>query len=292
MAMGLAGHYDFLDGVIHSYTCDATCGLFNIWCRNLKPAFSFLLSPPYMNTDEAVAYCIAEFEALIAALEDYTGKRFSAAKLRESINLYDAARERIGAIYQANQNGMTVRYLDLYQMNLALQVLPIETIIPIYDSYLSNIRISPGKGAKHRIMISGSVVSDPDILELIEALGGGIVVDDTCLGYRLVRERVPAREDSLSALAHYYLDRPPCSSRADFPARKDYILKTISAFNVDAVIFMHQKFCEPHLADHPFLKNVLAEKGIPHVQLELEGEGLSGQIKTRMEGFFEMLEAR
>ena len=292
MAMGLAGHYDFLDGVIHSYTCDATCGLFNIWCRNLKPAFSFLLSPPYMNTDEAVAYCIAEFEALIAALEDYTGKRFSAARLQESINLYDAARERIGAIYQANQNGATVRYLDLYQMNLALQVLPIETVVPIYDSYLSNIRISPRRGAKHRIMISGSVVSDPDILERIEALGGGIVVDDTCLGYRLVRERVPAREDPLSVLAHYYLDRPPCSSRADFPARKDYILKTISAFDVDAVIFMHQKFCEPHLADHPFLKNVLAEKGIPQVQLELEGEGLSGQIKTRLEGFFEMLEAR
>jgi benzoyl-CoA reductase subunit C len=31
MAMGLAGHYDFLDGLIHSYTCDSTCGLFNIW---------------------------------------------------------------------------------------------------------------------------------------------------------------------------------------------------------------------------------------------------------------------
>jgi benzoyl-CoA reductase/2-hydroxyglutaryl-CoA dehydratase subunit BcrC/BadD/HgdB len=292
MAMGLAGHYDFLDGLIHSYTCDSTCGLFNIWCRNLKPAFSFLLSPPYMNTDEAVAYCIAEFEALIAALEDYTGKRFSATRLQESINLYDAARERIGAIYQANQNGATVRYLDLYQINLALQVLPIERVVPFYDGYLSNVRMNPGKGAKHRIMISGSVVSDPDIMERIEALGGGIVADDTCLGYRLVQQRVPAREDPLSALAHYYLDRPPCSSRADFPARKEYILKTISAFDVDAVIFMHQKFCEPHLADHPFLKNVLAEKGIPQVQLELEGEGLSGQIKTRLEGFFEMLEAR
>jgi len=291
MAMGLAGHYDFLDGVIHSYTCDATCGLFNIWCRNLKPAFSFLLSPPYMNTDEAVAYCIAEFKALIAALEDYTGKQFSAGRLRKSINLYDAARERIGAIYQANRNGAAVRYLDLYQMNLALQVLPIETVVPFYDGYLSNIRMSPGKGARRRVMISGSVVSDPDILERIEALGGDIVADDTCLGYRLVRERVPPREDPLSALAHYYLDRPPCSSRADFPARKDYILKTISAFGVNAVIFMHQKFCEPHLADHPFLKNVLTEKGIPQVQLELEGEGLSGQIQTRLEGFFEMLEA-
>jgi benzoyl-CoA reductase subunit C len=292
MVMGLAGQYDFLDGVIHSYTCDATCGLFNIWRRNLKPAFSFLLSPPYMNTDEAAAYCIAEFNALIAALEDFTGKRFSAERLQKSIQLYDAARERIGAIYRANQTGVAVRYLVLYQMNLALQVLPIEMVAPFFDGYLSNVRVNPGRGAKHRIMISGSVVSDQDILEQIEALGGDIVVDDTCLGYRLVRERVPPREDPLSALAHYYLDRPPCSSRADFPARKDYIRETISAFDVNAVIFMHQKFCEPHLADHPFLKDVLAEKGIPQVQLELEGEGLNGQIQTRLEGFFEMLEAR
>ena len=100
------------------------------------------------------------------------------------------------------------------------------------------------------------------------------------------------REDPLSALVQYYLNRPPCSSRADFPGRKDYILKIISAFDVKAVIFMHQKFCEPHLADHPFLKNVLIEKGIHQIQLELEGEGLSGQIQTRLEGFFEMLEAR
>jgi benzoyl-CoA reductase subunit C len=291
MAMGLAGHYDFLDGLIHSYTCDSTCGLFNIWCRNLKPAFSFLLSPPYMNTDEAVVYCRDEFAALIAALEDFTGKRFSAEKLQKSISVYNTARERIGAIYQANKNGLAVRYLDLYNMNLALQVLPIETAVSFYDSYLSNIRTSPRKEARHRIMISGSVVSDQDILGRIESLGGDIVADDTCLGYRLVRERVPQLEDPLSALVQYYLNRPPCSSRADFPARKDYILKTISAFDVKAVIFMHQKFCEPHLADHPFLKNVLIEKGIPQIQLELEAEGLSGQMETRLEGFFEMLEA-
>jgi len=40
-----------------------------------------------------------------------------------------------------------------------------------------------------------------------------------------------------------------------------------------------------------FCDNALAEKGIPQVQLELEGEGLTGQIQTRLEGFFEMLEA-
>ncbi|MBU4370805.1 MAG: 2-hydroxyacyl-CoA dehydratase family protein [Syntrophaceae bacterium] len=291
MAMGLAGHYDFLDGVIHSYTCDATCGLFNIWCRNLKPAFSFLLSPPYMNTEEAVAYGITEFKALIAALEDYTGKRFSAKRLHASIHLYDTARERIGAIYRANQKGATVRYPDLHQMNLALQQLPIETILPFFDEYLSNLPLNPGKRANHRIMISGSVVSDCDILARIEELGGDIVADDTCLGYRLVQDKVLPREDPLSELVRYYLDRPPCSSRADFPARKEYIRKTISAFNVNAVIFMHQKFCEPHLADHPFLKNVLAEEGIPQLQLELDGEGLTGQIQTRLEGFFEMLEA-
>lgn len=293
MAMGLAGDYDFLDGVIHSYTCDATCGLFNIWCRNLKPAFSFLLSPPYMNSEEAVAYAVAEFEALVAALEGYTGRRFSAERLQASIRLYDAARGRIATAYREKLNGGAVRYLDLHRMNLALQLLPIELVAPLCDDCLSRIqRLPPRTPGRRRIMISGSVISDIDLLARIEALGGEIVADDTCLGYRLVREKVSAGEEPLPALVRYYLSRPPCSSRADFPARRGYLRETIADFGVEAVIFIHQKFCEPHLADHPFLKKVLAEMGIPQVQLEREGEGQGGQIETRLEGFFEMLEAR
>ena len=293
MARGLAGHYDFLDGITHSYSCDATCGLFNIWRRNLKPNFSFLLSPPYIETDEAVAYGVAEFGNFVRALEDFTETPFSADRLRKSIDLYNKARGYIREIYYTKKQGVPVSYLDIYRINLCFQVLPVEMLIPLYHEYLSAAKqMAATHIDMHRILVSGSVVSDVEIMGQIEKLGGDIVVDDTCLGFRLVRDRIPEGEEPLRALVKYYLGRPPCSSRADFPARETYILEAVSEFDVDAVIFMHQKFCDPHLSDHPFLKKVLDEKGIPQMQLELEEEGLTGQVRTRLEGFFEMMEGK
>ncbi|MCD6570914.1 MAG: 2-hydroxyacyl-CoA dehydratase [Deltaproteobacteria bacterium] len=294
MALGLAGHYDFLDGIVHSYTCDATCGLFNIWCRNLKPKFSFLLSPPYIDIDEAIEYSLAEHRGFITALENFTKKRFSVDRLRRSINLYNEARAYIKEIYDVKHRGAPVSYLDIYYINLCLQVLPVEMLISLYQDYLLAAKEMVSKGSgKYRILLSGSVISDVDIMGLIEQRGGDIVVDDTCLGFRLVQDRINEDEDPLTALVKYYLRRPPCSSRADFPARKNHVLEMISLFDVDAVIFMHQKFCDPHLSDHPFLKKVLDEKGIPQMQLELEEEeGLTGQVQTRLESFFEILEGK
>jgi benzoyl-CoA reductase subunit C len=202
-------------------------------------------------------------------------------------------RERIREIYHARKNGAPVSYVDLYHMNVAFQVLPVEALVPLYDDYLSEVEQVPAStGARHRILISGSVVSDVDIMERIEALGGAIVVDDTCLGYRLVRDRVERGDEPISTLAAYYLERPLCSARSDFPGRKKYVSEAIAAFEVDAVIFLHQKFCDPHCADHPFLKEVLKQDGIPQLRLELEGEGLDGQTQTRLESFFEMLDGK
>lgn len=66
----------------------------------------------------------------------------------------------------------------------------------------------------------------------------------------------------------------------------------IDQFAIDAVIFIHQKFCDPHLSDYPFLKKALEEKDIPSMQLEYDGERFNSQMQTRVEIFIEMLEAR
>jgi len=87
MALGLSGRYDFLEGLVHTYCCDATCGLFNIWRRNRKPRFSRMVSLPYQATEEAVDYAVAEFRGLIDALAAFTGKPFSEEALMGSIRL-------------------------------------------------------------------------------------------------------------------------------------------------------------------------------------------------------------
>lgn len=55
---------------------------------------------------------------------------------------------------------------------------------------------------------------------------------------------------------------------------------------------MLQKFCTPHLADYPTLSNELRKEGVPSILIEMdETWQMEGQLKTRIEGFFEMLES-
>lgn len=58
-----------------------------------------------------------------------------------------------------------------------------------------------------------------------------------------------------------------------------------------AALFLIPKFCSPHLADYPIAAAELRDAGIPCLLIELDETGQSGgQLQTRLESFFEMLE--
>ncbi len=307
MALGLEGGYDWLDGIVHCYTCDATCGLYNIWVRNLEPRFSRLISLPYMDIPESITYARAEMESFIAELESFTGRDFSADALLRSLALYNRGRSYTREAYRLKARGAALSYADLYYMDLSLQVLPVETALPKLEEALDAAdamytaagpdavgdQRPQGRGGP-RILLSGGVISDTVLMAYIEQCGGDIVADDTCLGYRLVRDAF-ARDDGgdpLEDLIRYYLRRTPCASRSDFPSRKFHLLEMLEESGIDAVVFVHQKFCDPHLSDYPYLKKVLAAEGIPSLQLELEGDSFNAQMQTRIESFFETLGAK
>jgi len=241
---------------------------------------------------ESQEYAVSEFKSFIEKLETFTGRKFSTESLERSIALYDKARSYIKEVYRLKSNSNPVGYVDVYSMNLCFQTLPIEMLLTHLKEYLGIAgQMKQEKEKKPRILLSGSVISDTALMAFIEDSGASIVADDTCLGYRLVKDAFPEGRDPLENLAGYYLGRTPCATRADFPTRKRYILETIEQFKTDAVIFVHQKFCDPHLSDHPFLKKVLDEKDIPSLQLEVEGEQFNSQMQTRIEIFFEILKA-
>jgi benzoyl-CoA reductase subunit C len=292
MALGLEGHYGFLDGIVHCYTCDAVCGLYNIWVRNLKPRFSHLMSLPYMSINEASEYTMTEFGILTEKLGNFAGKKFDPESMQKSITLYNSERSLMREVYNLKKSGFRISYSDICDMNICCETLPAENFLSELRPYVETIKEKGcGSGEKLKILISGSVISDTSLVDFIEEVGGDIVADDACMGLRSLRDAIP-EGDPLQSLAGYYLSRPRCASRADFPSRKEYLLETLANFDIDAVIFIHQKFCDPHLSDHPFLKNILDGAGIPHIQIELEGDGFTGQVRTRIESFFEVLERR
>jgi benzoyl-CoA reductase subunit C len=292
MALSIEGCYSFLDGIVHCYTCDAVCGLYNIWVKNLKPRFSHMISLPYMDIDEAFSYTKYEFGNFIGKLESFTGEKYSPEDLKSSITLYNEKKSLIKEVYHLKRQGIPVDYADICSLNICGQTLPPEIFLPEIREYVKEIKGRDNSNRKKlKILISGSAFPETSLADFIEDIGGNIVADDACMGLRSLRD-VICGKDPLEDLAGYYLTIPGCSSRAEFSFRKMYISDIIEEYCIDAVIFIHQKFCDSHLSDLPFLRKVLDDISIPHLQIELEGDGFTGGVRTRIESFFEMLERR
>ena len=75
--------------------------------------------------------------------------------------------------------------------------------------------------------------------------------------------------------------------------RFDCILKLVSDYKVDGVISQIIRYCVPYAHDLPLISERLKKAGIPVLALDVEyGTSGSGQIRTRVQAFLEMLEAK
>ena len=75
--------------------------------------------------------------------------------------------------------------------------------------------------------------------------------------------------------------------------RFNRIIQSVRDFRVDGVISETIRYCVPYCHDLPLLTERLKEEGVPILSLDVEyGSSGSGQIRTRVQAFLEMLEAR
>jgi benzoyl-CoA reductase/2-hydroxyglutaryl-CoA dehydratase subunit BcrC/BadD/HgdB len=129
----------------------------------------------------------------------------------------------------------------------------------------------------------------------VEAQGGQVVAEDSDLDERELTGAISAEattvENALTALADAYLLKPPGPRQRDLPRRLTYLRQLVAGRDVVGAICAYSKFCDLFLAEFPSLKAHLEGLEIPVLLLELEDEALSGQHRTRVEAFLEMLNA-
>ena len=143
-------------------------------------------------------------------------------------------------------------------------------------------------------MLAGSMLDDPDYIKIIEDLGGLVVTDSYCLGPRYFWNNVDETRNPLDALTDYYMSRVSCPRMAGRQSeRVEYIVELIKEFNVDGVILQRMKFCALWWAEIFIIRKKLKELNIPFLDLEREYmlSGV-GAMKTRVQAFMEVLEAR
>lgn len=287
--------FDFISGIVQGYTCDAACGVVKVLEKNISGRIFEVIPFPYTDHGDSRIY----FRRVLTAVReqlDNLGGGFSDQRLNESLALYGEIRGIIDHLYDLRYAGR----LPMTAGELWHVVRAGERTRP--EDYLAMLqRLEEGiwetsktiEDDRTPVLLSGSLVEDAVIFDVIEQCGGRVAADDLCTGVRTTGALAASDEgDALDRLIRRHFSRIPCPSRVSAEDRLDGLMDAINRSGALGALFLHQKFCSPHLSDFPYLSSRLREAGIRSIQIEMDETWRgSGQFKTRMEGFFEMLEA-
>ena len=287
----LNGEFSFLSGIVQGYTCDVACGLVNIWKDNFSLKLCHSLPLPYNDNAYARTFLRAGIEDLMEKLERIGG-RYTVESLENSLALYEEIRSILAWIFDRrayrDQPLTSVEVLNVVQ---AYFITPPEDYLDMLRGLKYDLASAPvPSDGGLPVLISGSVIEDAHVLTLIEHLGFKVVADDLCTGQRGFFPIAGQGESSMERLMDRIMNRFPCPSRSTPGRRVTRLLDLVRASDARGVVFLFQKFCAPHLADHPMVSGALKEAGIPSIAIEMDDAGLvEAQVATRLETFAGML---
>jgi len=250
------------------------------------------MQPANLGSPAAGAYLAAELARFRDRLAAFAGHPITDDDLRASIALYDDTRQLVRALQQQRGRLSAPAFFGILD---AAQVMPREQLNPLLAELLAALEAAPppvrrgGPG----LFLTGAVLDEPLVLELIEELGARVVCDDLCSGSRHLHGLVDAQADPISALAAYFLRRPPCPAKLH-PHHDPgpYLLDQLGAAHADGVVSVLEKFCDPHAFEWALTLPALDGAGVPHLLLDAPGAGQASSlegVRTRLQAFIEML---
>jgi bzd-type benzoyl-CoA reductase N subunit len=292
----LAGRLDFLDGMVFPHTCDTIQRLSDIWRMNVPSGFVLDIGvPAVLNTASGRRYMTEVFREFRGSLESRLGVAISEDRLQQSAGIFNEIRGGLRSLYALQRNSdrkLSGEYLDhLFRMSMYMDRETVAAGMKIASDRIPSVGVSPNVDAFKRVVLSGSFCDVSGIYRMVEAAGARVVGDDFCSGLRAVEGNVPVTEDMVAAIAGRHLDRVVCPAKhRGLFERRDHLIGLVQRFQADGVVFLLQKFCDPHAFDYPSLKSGLDEAGIPGILVEIGDRQVSeGQLRTRLEAFLEMV---
>jgi benzoyl-CoA reductase subunit C len=292
----LKGEFDFLDGVVFMNGCDHTRRMYDNWrYSGHKPGFLHLHFVPHIIGGNAEEKFRESAVSLKASLEKLGGVAVTDDRLRDSIRLFNKMRQLIMAIDAARKGAaVPIRGSEMLNLVMAVTALPVETANEVLDEVLIHIqgRNVAGDGDVRIIVLAGCM-EEPEHLKLYENMGGAVVADGFCFGSRLYNRTIDESGDPFDALARGYLGAELSCPRMmdDFPRRLGVIADMAKEYSADALIVEKLKFCDMWGWEIERLRRE-AKKGVIPPVLGIEREylgGASGQIRTRIQAFFEQI---
>ena len=182
--LALDGSYDALDGLLFPAICDVIRNLSGIWKLEFPGKLARYLDVP-QDFDPAVggAFLRLELEDLARELERRGARRYEPASLRHSLELYDANRRRILALYSLRRDEpWKVPTWELYLVLRAGLLLPVDEHSALLDEDRDAVEHDRERRPmdQARVLLTGSFCEQPPLglIKTLERAGCYIVDDD------------------------------------------------------------------------------------------------------------------
>jgi len=288
----LRGDYDYLDSFVESNSCDNRGKIFDLWVHYSKIPNIYFVNTPHTNTEKTHEFFFQEVVKFKQWLENTFDKSISDQSLKNAIEVYNTNRLLLKKVYDLRmEHPPLISGTEALKISLSSTVTPKEEHNKLLTQLLKEITKRSEKPTEGvRLLVTGSVMDNTELIQIIETVGGAVVADDWCTGSRYFWNLVDSGGDPLRAIARRYLDKIPSSFMYHHEERFKHVLELVKRYDVEAAVIFVMKFCDTHMFDAPLLRDELKALDLPVLYLEWEHSlsGIAG-LKTRIEAFIEMV---
>ncbi len=298
----LDGRYDYLDGIVIPHTCDSVSRTYEVWKHNVPLPYYHFLNVPHLDDGPSLEFFVDILRTFIKSLERFTGKKISDGSLTNAVEAYNENRRAMRDLYDLRkQDRPLISGVEMMKLLSAVKALPVDESTALIRQVVEEVkgRTAPAAPNSVRVMLVGDQIDDTALTEIIESAGAHVVMDDLSVGSKLYFADMEATRDPVDGIAEYYLKQVSLptfyrdtggSYEENLEARFGHLKRFVSEFDVDAVILLVYKNCDPYGFEVPAVMAYVESLGTPVYYVEDEYSSSSlGRLKTRIEAFLETL---
>ena len=241
---------------------------------------------------------VVDFKQVI---EKLTGNKITADKLASATKLVNARRRALQRMYEtrkaspvpiSGKDALLVSQVSFYD-DVSRCAQQVNALCDELEK-----RVAKGEGVFPadipRILISGSPMAIPNwkLPHIIESAGAAVVCEESCIGTRAFTNLVPETdgtvEAQLKAIADRYM-QIHCACFTPNDERLDDIVRLAKEYRVDGVVHYNLQFCHTYANEAVKVEKRLEKEGIPLLRIETDYGDDTGQLRTRIDAFLEMI---
>ena len=288
----LKGRYDYVDGLVNVEGCQWMYNAFEVASNNAPDLFSeYLFVPDHTDAPTSKHVVRSELNVFKTKMEEFSGNKITDADLDKAIEIYNKNRLLLKQISELRrQERPLIHGAEMMNIVLAAQVMDKAEMNEILEKFIPELENrTPGKD-RIRLMLIGSETFDTQLEELVEALGGDIVVDELDNGTGYYWNNIIPQKDRLMAIGLKYLGRPKNPIKDNnWRRRPQHIFELSEDYNVDGVLVVKQTYCHLHGTDNYAVWKILRDRYLPYHFMERDMHLPVEEATLRFESFMNML---